>query len=429
MSSGGTAVHIEEAITEAEPTRRERTRLIIVLGLMVAIGPLTIDMYLPALPTITADLHTSAAAVQLTLTGTLLGLALGQLFIGPLSDAIGRRVPLLTGIAVHIVASVLCVVAPNIAVLGSLRVLQGLGTAAASVVATAVVRDKFSGTRAAQVFSRLLLVMGVAPILAPTLGSQVLRLTQWRGVFVALAVLGVILLIVGALALPETLPPARRRRGGVVGTLRDYRSILRDRRFVGLVLVAGLAMGALFAYVSGSSFVYQEVYGLSVQQFGLVFGLGAAGLIAASQLNVRLLDRFSPQRIVAVALTFGSVAGLALVLFAATGFGGLVAIVVSLCVILAAGGLAIPNAPALALANYGETAGTAAALLGAVQFGVGALIAPAVGALGAGALAMAAVVAASMVAALVVFLATVRPARLRATRTDLATELPARASA
>jgi DHA1 family bicyclomycin/chloramphenicol resistance-like MFS transporter len=399
---------------DKEPGTGERVKFIVVLGLLVAIGPLTIDMYLPSLPAITDGMQTTAAAVQLTLTGTLAGLALGQLFIGPLSDAVGRRKPLIIGILVHIAASLLCMIAPNITVLGTLRILQGLGTAAASVVATAVVRDKFSGNTAAKVFSRLLLVMGVAPILAPTLGSQVLRLTDWRGVFATLAILGVVLLFVAIFALPETLPPARRRNGGVAGTLRDYRALLRDRNFLGLIFVAGFTLSAILAYVAGSSFVYQDQYGLSQQQFGVVFGLGAAGLIAASQLNVRLLSRYSPQRIVAGALIGGSVGAAALVVFAATGFGGLVAIVLPLCVVLAAAGLALPNAPALALNRHGDAAGTAAALLGAVQFGVGAVIAPAVGALGATALAMAVVVAGNMVVALAVFMFTTRPARVAA---------------
>ncbi|MEU5724175.1 multidrug effflux MFS transporter [Micromonospora sp. NPDC047738] len=391
---------------------RQRLRLVLVLGSLIAIGPLTIDMYLPALPAITTDLHTTSAAVQLTLTGTLAGLALGQPLIGPLSDAVGRRKPLLAGIALHIVASMLCAIAPNIGIVGTLRVLQGLGVAASSVVAMAVVRDLFSGAAFARLFSRLMLVMGVAPILAPTLGSGLLRWSDWRGVFVALAVFGVLLVTVAAFGLAETLPPERRRRGGLAATGRDYLALLRDRTFVGLVLVAGLAMAALFAYVAGSSFVFQQQYGLDEQQFGIAFGAGAVGLITATQLNVRLLRRYSPQRILVTALGVGTAAGLVLLAVAATGFGGLAAILASLWVVLAAAGLAMPNAPALALSRHGEAAGTAAALLGAVQFGVGALAAPLVGVLGTGSVAMAVVVAGGMVAAMAVLLVVVRPARL-----------------
>lgn len=393
-------------------SRGQQLRLVLVLGSLIAIGPLTIDMYLPALPAITADLETTSAAVQLTLTGTLAGLALGQLLIGPLSDAVGRRLPLLAGIALHILASLLCVVAPTVQVVGVLRVLQGLGVAATSVVAMAVVRDLFSGAAFARLFSRLMLVMGAAPILAPTLGSGLLRWSDWRGVFVALAVFGLLLVVVAAVGLRETLPAERRRHGGVAAVGRDYRALLRDRTFVGLVLVAGLAMAALFAYVAGSSFVFQERYGLDEQQFGLAFGAGAVGLITATQLNVRLLRRYTPQRILVTALAVGTAAGLVLLSFAATGVGGLAAVLASLWVVLAAAGLAMPNAPALALSRHGEAAGTAAALLGAVQFGVGALAAPLVGVLGTGSVAMAAVVAGGMAVALVVLLTVVRPARL-----------------
>ncbi len=387
-------------------------RLVLVLGSLIAIGPLTIDMYLPALPSITDDLHTTSTAVQLTLTGTLAGLALGQLAIGPWSDAVGRRVPLLAGLILHVLASVACVFAPDVTVLGALRVLQGLGVAASSVVAMAVVRDLFSGAAFARLFSRLMLVMGAAPILAPTLGSAVLRWTDWRGVFVVLAAFGVLLSALAALALPETLPPARRRTGGVLGTLGVYGSLLRDRVFVGLVLVAGFAMAALFAYVGGSSFVLQEVYGLSEAQFGLAFGAGAVGLIGGTQYNVRLLRRWSPQRILVSALAAGTVAGALLVVLAATGLGGLPALLAALWAVLTAAGLALPNAPALAMSRHGEAAGTAAALLGAVQFGVGAIAAPLVGVLGTGATAMAVVIAGGMLAATLTLLVVVRPGSL-----------------
>ncbi|MCZ7376813.1 multidrug effflux MFS transporter [Micromonospora sp. WMMC250] len=401
-------------------TNRQRVQLVLVLGALIAIGPLTIDMYLPALPAITAGLQTTETAVQLTLTGTLVGLALGQLLIGPLSDVVGRRIPLLAGLAAHIVASVLCVFAPTIAVLGTLRVLQGLGVAAATVVATAVVRDLFSGASFARIFSRLMLVMGLAPILAPTLGSGLLRWTEWRGVFAALAVLGALLIVVAALRLQETLPVTRRRHGGVAATLRDYRGLFNDRAFVGLVLVAGLAMAALFAYVSGSSFVLQQEYGLDEQEFGVAFGAGAVGLIAATQFNVRLLRRYTPQQILVSALIAGTAAGLLLVLFAATGFGGLGTLLAALWLVLAAAGLALPNAPALAMSRHSEAAGTAAALLGAVQFGIGALSAPLAGLFGTGSVPMAIVIAGGMAAALVVMLVVVPRASLGTVDPDLA---------
>ncbi|RKR89459.1 DHA1 family bicyclomycin/chloramphenicol resistance-like MFS transporter [Micromonospora pisi] len=407
--------------TDGEPDRRQQRRLVLVLGSLIALGPLTIDMYLPALPTISTELRTTDAAVQLTLTGTLAGLALGQLLIGPVSDAVGRKKPLIAGMALHVLASLLCVVAPNVAVLGTLRVLQGLGAAAASVIALAVVRDLFHGSAVARLFSRLMLVMGVAPVLAPTLGGGLLRWTDWRGVFVALMIFGLALIAVTVFGLQESLPPEHRRRDGVAGTLRVYGSLLRDRTYVGLALVAGLAMAALFAYVSGSSFVFQDQYGLDEQVFAVIFGAGAVGLIGATQLNVRLLRRYTPFQILRGALISGTVLGFGLLAVAATGFGGLAGVLVLLWAVLATVGLAMPNAPALAMARHGKAAGTAAALLGAVQFGVGALAAPLVGVVGTGSTAMAVVMAGGMLAAVVALLLLTRAEEL----TDIDSAAPA----
>jgi DHA1 family bicyclomycin/chloramphenicol resistance-like MFS transporter len=391
------------------PGRGERLRLIVVLGSLIALGPLTIDMYLPALPTITTELMTTSATVQLTLTGTLIGLAFGQLAIGPLSDAFGRKRPLLIGTGLHVVSSLLCVIAPDIYVLGGLRVLQGVGAAAGAVIALAMVRDLYTGRAAATLLSRLILVMGAAPVIAPTLGGALLSVTSWRGVFAALAAFGLLLIPVAAAGLPETLPPSRRRTAGIAGTFRDYGSLFGDRAFVGLVIVAGLAMSALLGYVSGSSFVFQEQYGLNQQQFGLVFGSGAIWLIAATQANPVLLRWFDPRQILTTAVAAGAAAGVGLVLVAATGAGGLVGVLVMMWIVLFTVGFALPNAPAVALSRHGEAAGTAAALLGAVQFGIGAAISPVVGVLGNDALAMGTVVAGGLVLGLVVLLTVVRP--------------------
>ncbi|WP_371832553.1 multidrug effflux MFS transporter [Rhodococcoides fascians] len=384
-----------------EPTSRERLRVILVLGALIALGPLTIDMYLPALPAIAEDLNTPSSAVQLTLAGTLVGLALGQLVIGPLSDIVGRRLPLIVGTGVHILASLACIVAPSIAVLGGLRVIQGLGAAAAAVVAMAIVRDLFSGRAAATVLSRLMLVMGVAPVLAPSLGGAVLLVGSWRLVFAALAIMGVAFMTLAIVSLRESLPPERRRASGVMPVLRTYRSLLRDTQFVVLVMVAALAMSALFAYVAGSSFVLQEEFGLDEQQFAIVFAAGAISLIGASQLNVLLLGRFAPVQIVLSALSFGVVAGAVMVVLAVTEVGGMAGFVVPLWFVLGAVGFVMPNAPALALSRHGEAAGGAAALLGAAQFGLGAIVAPIVGALGNDAIAVSTTMVATSAAALI----------------------------
>ncbi|WP_433504690.1 multidrug effflux MFS transporter [Pseudonocardia halophobica] len=391
------------------PTTPGRARIALLLGALIALGPLTIDMYLPALPGIATELQTSSSTIQLTLTGTLIGLAFGQLFIGPLADAVGRRKPLLAGTALHVVSSLLIVVAPNVEVLGVLRVLQGVGSAAGAVVAMAVVRDLFTGRAAATLLSRLMLVMGAAPVLAPTLGGELLRVADWRGVFVALAVYGLVILAVLYFALGETLPPERRRSAAVGPTLRAYGSLFRDRVYVGLILVAGFAMAGMFGYVSGSSFVFQQEFGLDAQQFGLLFGAGAIFLIGATQANAALLRRFEPRQLLLTASVSGTVAAAVLAVLAGTGTGGLVGVVVPLWAVLASVGLALPNAPALALSRHGERAGTAAALLGAVQFGVGALTSPVVGLLGNDALAMGLTIAGSQVLALTMLLAVVRP--------------------
>ncbi|OMB93372.1 Bcr/CflA family drug resistance efflux transporter [Mycobacterium sp. NS-7484] len=381
-----------------------RIRMIVVLGALVALGPLTIDMYLPALPRIADELSVSSSVSQLTLTGTLAGLALGQLIVGPLSDSLGRRRPLMAGIVLHMAASVLCVLAPNIAVLGVARGLQGMGAAAASVVAIAVVGDLFSGTVAATVMSRLMLVLGVAPVLAPALGAAVLLHGSWHWVFVALVVVAGTVLAMAALALPETLPVSHRRPLAVRGIVGTYVELLRDSRFVILVFVAALGMSGLFAYISAAPFVLQDRYGLDQQAFALVFAAGAIALIGATQFNVVLLRRFSPQSITVAALGWSVLAGLVFVGLTVAHVGGLSAFVVPVLAILAGMGLVLPNAPAVALSRHPDAAGTAAALLGAAQFGLGAAVAPAIGALGNGALALAAVMTAGMAIALAALL-------------------------
>ncbi len=341
--------------------------MIVVLGLLVALGPLTIDMYLPALPSIADELSVSSSVAQLTLTGTLAGLAFGQLIVGPLSDSLGRRRPLMAGIVLHMLASVLCLFAPNIAVLGVARTLQGVGAAAAMVVAIAIVGDLFTDSAAATVMSRLMLVLGVAPVVAPSLGAAVLLEASWHWVFAVLVVLAGLLLLLAVLALPETLPKSHRRPLKVSGIFATYGELLRDTRFVILVLVAALGMSGLFAYVAGASFVLQDHYGLNQQAFALVFGAGAVALIGATQLNVVLLRRFTPATIVVWSLVAAAVFGAVFVGLAAAGVGGLLAFVVPVWAILGAMGLVIPNAPALALSRHPDAAGTAAALLGAAS--------------------------------------------------------------
>jgi DHA1 family bicyclomycin/chloramphenicol resistance-like MFS transporter len=365
-------------------TGRRYLQLVLVLGAMSAIGPLTIDAYLPALPVLSAELGASDSQAQLTITGLLVGLGLGQLVIGPLSDAVGRRKPLLVGLAAHGLMSVLCALAPSITLLAVTRTLQGLAGAAVAVVAMAIVRDLFAGVRAAQLLSRLMLVVGVAPILAPSIGSALMTLTSWRGIFVVLAATAVALFVLALFALPETLPPVRRRAGNVRDSLRAYAGLFSDRVFVVMVGVSGLMFATLFAYISGAPFILQELYSLTPAQFGVAFSINALGLVLMTQLNPLMLRRITPVTALFIAVVVSALGSVALVITTATGVGGLLGFMVPLFFIAAAAGLSFPNAPAIALNRHGEAAGSAAALLGAAQFVIGGAIAPLVGALSNG---------------------------------------------
>jgi DHA1 family bicyclomycin/chloramphenicol resistance-like MFS transporter len=363
---------------------RRYLQLVLVLGALSAIGPLTIDTYLPALPELSAELGATDAQAQLTITGLLLGLGFGQLLVGPLSDAVGRRKPLLTGLAAHGLASVLCALAPSITVLTITRTLQGLAGAAVAVVAMAVVRDLFTGYRAAQLLSRLILVLGLAPILAPSLGSALMKVTSWQGIFVVLAVTAVLMFVLAFFALPETLPVERRQPARLRSSLRAYATLFSDRLFLAMVGVAGLSFATLFAYIAGSPFIFQELYRLTPQQFGLAFGGNAVGLILTTQLNPLLVKRYGPVRILTIAVLLSLTAVVALLVVALNGQGGLVGLMIPLFFLVASAGLSFPNAPAIALNRHGESAGTAAAVLGAAQFMIGGAVAPLVGALADG---------------------------------------------
>jgi DHA1 family bicyclomycin/chloramphenicol resistance-like MFS transporter len=360
-----------------------RPALIVILGSMVAIGPLSIDMYLPGLPEITRSLDASAASVQLTLTAVVVGLALGQLVAGPLSDRIGRRRPLVVGLVAYSAVSLLCALAPNVAALAGLRFLQGLTGGAGIVIGRAVVRDLYSGAAAARLFSSLMLVTGLAPILAPVIGAQVLKVTAWEGIFVVLAGLSLAIVTLAAVALPETLPCERRDRGGLAHTLATIRGLLTQRSFLGYALTAALAFGALFAYISGSSFVLQEVYGLSPQAFSLAFGANGLGLVAGSQINARLVGRFGPGYLLRRALLVIVTAAAALVAVVAIDLG-VWPVIIATFVVMSSLSFVMPNSTALALADQAKVAGTAAALLGVIQFLVGGLAAPLVGIGGTG---------------------------------------------
>jgi DHA1 family bicyclomycin/chloramphenicol resistance-like MFS transporter len=363
-------------------TTRDYVRFVLVLGALIALGPLSIDMYLPAFPRIAEELRASPSQVQLTLTGMLCGLAAGQLVIGPLSDAFGRRRPLLVGLGVHALASIACSLAPTIEALAALRILQGFAGAAISVTAMAMVRDRFAGVAMARLMARLMLVIGLAPIIAPSLGGLVLAWTGWRQIFDVLAVAAVLLVLLATFALRETLPEERRRPARVGASLASYSRILRDARFVSLALVGGAMMATLFAYVAGASFVLQDGFGLSEGTFAIVFGCNAAGFVVGSQVNPLLLHRYSIPTVLTAGILLTFCAAALLLLTSLTGLGGVVGVLVPLFVIMSCAGISMPNTPALALEPYAGSAGAAAAVLGCLQFGVGAAAAPAVGAFG-----------------------------------------------
>ena len=252
------------------------------------------DIYLPGLPGLARDFDVGASSAQVTMTTYLIGMALGQLVAGSLSDVYGRRGPLITGMAVFGFASLVCALAPSLYALAAVRLVQGAAAAAGVAIGRAVVRDLYSGAAAARYLSRLLLIVGLGPILAPIVGGQILRFTSWRGVFVTLALLGLALAILAAWLLPETLARESRRTPGMRATGRTFRFLLADRRFVCFVLIIGLAAGAIFGYIAGSSFVLEDVYGASPQLYGVLFGVNAVCLVIGAQINAHLLKRRSP---------------------------------------------------------------------------------------------------------------------------------------
>jgi DHA1 family bicyclomycin/chloramphenicol resistance-like MFS transporter len=380
-----------------------RHRAALILGALVALGPLSIDMYLPAFPELARAFRTDAASVQITLASYFVGLAIGQAFYGALSDRLGRKGPLYTGLVLYVLASLGCALAATIEMLIALRFVQALGGCAAMVIARAIVRDKFEERESAQVLSLLMLVMGVAPILAPLLGGWLVVHSGWQAIFWVLAACGVLNLLTVWLALGESLPVERRQRHDLVSVLRVYRALSGDRHFMRFALGGGLTIAGMFAYIAGSPYVFMEIYGVLPENYGWIFGTNAAGLIAASQVNGWLVMRMKRERIFVAALSVGALAGAALLAAGLTGIGGLAGILVPLFVFIAGLGFVLPVSAALAMAPHGRNAGAASALLGVLQFVLGAVSGSLVGALHDGtARPMTAIIAACGVGALVV---------------------------
>ncbi len=341
--------------------------LVVALGALSAFGPLCLDMYLPALPELPGALSSTAGAAQLSLTSCIVGLALGQLLIGPLSDRIGRRRPLLVGVAVFAVASALCAVTGSMPVLIGLRFVQGAAGAAGIVVGRAVVADLFAGRVAAAYFSTMAAINGLAPILAPVIGAQVLRVGTWRTVFWVLAGIGVALWLLTLLVVGETLPAERRSAHGFSGVLRSFSVVLADRVYLGYVVAGTTVSAAMFGYIAASPFLLQDGFGLSPQQFSACFAGNAAGIVIASQLSRLLLRRFSPAALLRWALG-QSAAGAALLTVSVFGGLGLWSVLVALFVMVSAVGFALPNASALAMDRHRPIAGAASAVFGLFQY-------------------------------------------------------------
>jgi DHA1 family bicyclomycin/chloramphenicol resistance-like MFS transporter len=382
------------------PTGAAYYRLAIVLGALTAMGPLAIDMYLPALPTISRDLGASASAVQLSLAAYFIGIALGQAFYGPLSDRLGRKPALYSGLIIFALASIGCALAPSIEVLVVCRFLQALGGCAPLVIPRAVVRDQFDERGSVRMLSTLILVMGAAPILAPLVGGQLLTAFGWRSVFWLLTAYAVVWLLLAIAFLPESLPPAQRRREPFSVVLAVYAALLRDRLYLGYVVVGSLVFSGLLAYIASSPFVFIELFHVPPERFGLFFGMNAVGLIAASQVNGWLAARMDPRRILRLVLPVSAGSGVLLLVGASTGFGGFPGILVPVFLYIATHGFVMPNTTALAMGPHGRVAGSASALLGTIQFVLGAAAGAAVGLLGNGtAVPLAAVVAGCGVAA------------------------------
>ncbi|MDX8363361.1 multidrug effflux MFS transporter [Cytobacillus sp. IB215316] len=359
-------------------SKSKRLWMAIILGTLAGFGPLSIDMYLPALPDIAKDFNVSPSLVQLSLTFFLLGLAFGQLLAGPISDVRGRRLPLLIGLITYFVVSLLCVFSPSIWTLIVLRFIQGLAGSAGIVISRAVVRDLYSGTELTKFYALLALINGIAPILAPVLGAQLLKIVPWQGVFILLSIIGLVMFFVVLLGLPETLHDDRRSVGGIKNTFITFRNLILDRTFIGFALAQGFVFAAMFAYISGSPFVVQNIYGESPQMFSLIFAINGLGIMIASQTTGKLAGRIHESRLFLFGLAtslFGGIFLFVLILLDAR----LIFLLIPLFFVVSSVGIVSTSGFSLAMQKQGKNAGSAAALLGVMSLALGAFAAPLVG--------------------------------------------------
>jgi len=364
---------------KVEPLKgNKRIRFALLLGTLAAMGPLTIDMYLPSFPTIVSVFGTTATYVQVSLTACLLGIGIGQLIIGPMSDVHGRKKPLLIALFAYFIASILCVFSPNIGFFIAARFLQGFAAAAGIVISRAVVRDLYSGRELTKFFALLMLINNLAPILAPVLGGGILAFTEWTGVFAVLSAIGFLLFVIVLWRMDETLPEQMRVPSNLSHTLKNFLSLLKNRQFMGYALAQGFIMAGIFAYVAGTPFVYQNIYGVSPQTFSLLFGMNGFGLIIGTQVVGRLTGFVTEKRFLESGL-FISITSGTLLLIAVLLNGPLITIVVPIFFFVASIGVIATSSFSLAMEKQGHIAGSASALLGLLPFILGAITAPLVG--------------------------------------------------
>lgn len=359
----------------------KRFRFALLLGVLAAMGPLTIDMYLPSFPTIVASFDTTASLVQVSLTACLLGIGLGQLVLGPMSDVHGRKKPLIVALLAYFVASALCALSPSIGFFIAARFFQGFAASAGIVISRAVVRDVYSGKELTKFFALLMLINNLAPILAPLFGGGILMFTDWTGVFAVLSTIGFLLFLLILTRMEETLPVEKRVPSNLPNTLRNFMSLLTNREFMGYALAQGFIMAGIFAYVGGTPFVYQNIYGVSPQTFSILFGMNGLGLIMGAQTVGRLTAVVSERRFLEAGLIMSLTSGTAL-LIAVLLNGPLIAVVIPIFFFVTSIGMITTSSFSLAMESQGHIAGSASALLGLLPFLLGAISAPLVGVAG-----------------------------------------------
>jgi len=361
--------------------RRQRVEILLLLGSLSTMGAASTDLYVPALPAIANDLNVAQSGTQLTITTFFIGLAAGQIATGSISDVLGRRRPLVAGSVLYVVAALACALAPSLLLLAAGRLLMGFAASSGVVVSRAIVRDLFSGIEAARAFSRMFLVLGMAPMVAPLIGSQILKVTSWRGIFLVLAAFGVVLLVASFLRLPETLPAERRRPATLGATAATFRMLLTSARFTGYALPIACTVGMFVASLASVPFVVQDVYGHSPQTFAAMFFVIGLVMMVISQLNARLVQTVDPRRLLLVGAVT-QLAGALLVL--AVGDRGIWPFFLCLLVALPWWGFVVANSTALAMRDYAAVAGAASALIGLGQYGLSAVGAPLTGIAGHG---------------------------------------------